>query len=746
MASNTSKYNWLQGARVAVSKRKKSTDSRGLDLKRNYASFWMEDEDDKRFGTSVDKGSADMVRLVKLTAYRKAVTNFVKILTKQEIPVLWYGDGSHTDGKSITLSTGIKDKNFDVTVGLALHEASHVVLTDFDLIRALYLPYHQVPAELQQKYLGMRKILDNTIERAHSNGHNVEALLKGMHNWVEDRRIDHFVFSTSPGYKAYYHKLYDEYWNSKEVLKGMLSTEYRKPTLDSYEFHIYNMINPIFDRKALPGLDQIATEIDLANISRLTSSEDTFLVANRVVNIILDNIEAAQQQDQQQQQSSGSGQGSSDQQQTSSSSSSAGSSSADGEQDGDQQDQQQGEESGEGEGDDQEGDGEEQDGDQQLDSSAGAGHAAYEALRQQRKFLSSYLGDKKRATNKLQKQLQQVAALSVDLETAMVNNKPVTVLMVDYTNEHNVGRFLELRDSYNLNYKQRRDNEELLAANHNFGVNDGDFHSNPYYSESVQKGLEMGGLLGRKLQVHSESRTTVTNRLRSGKIDNRRLAHAGYGIESVFNQIAVDQCKPAHVHITLDGSGSMHGNKWRNAVKMTVAIGKAVTYSQNLDLQVSIRSTTSNSTPTNILIYDSKKNNLTHLTRVLTYFNSNGVTPEGLCFEGMLKKGMLKASDSTVDSYLINISDGEPQGCGGYQGHTAFYHTRAMVNKMRNDLNMTVLSYFVDEPWGSDQQQTTYKPSTNFVTMYGSSAVAIPADSVMQIAKTMNKMFLGSRI
>lgn len=731
MASNTSKYNWLQGARVAVSKRKKSTDSRGLDLKRNYASFWMDDDDDKRFGTIIDNQKTDMVRLVKLTAYRKAVTNFVKIMTKQEIPVLWYGDSSHTDGKSITLSTGIKDKNFDVTVGLALHEASHVVLTDFDLIKALYLPASAVPGELLHKCLGMRKILDNTVERGHKMGHHVEALLKGMHNWVEDRRIDYFVFSTSPGYKAYYHKLYDEYWNSKEVLKGMLSTEYRKPTLDSYEFHIYNMINPIFDRKALPGLDRIVAEIDLANISRLTSSEDTFLVANRVVNIILDNIEAAEQK---QQQSSGNKQSDPNRQQGGSNSSSAHSQ--------DQNDQLQQDGDGNKEQDtEQDGDGNKE---QQLDSSAGASNAAYNALHEQRKFLSGS-SDKKRATNKLQKQLQQVATLSVELETAMFDNKPVTVLMVDYTNEYNVGRFLELNDDTNHDSKQRLANRIALTANHYFGVNRDDFYPYPHQSTYVQKGLEMGGLLGRKLQVHSESRTTVTNRLRSGKIDNRRLAHAGYGIESVFNQIAVDQCKPAHVHITLDGSGSMYGRKWQNAVMMTVAIGKAITYSQNLDLQVSIRSTISDSTPTNILIYDSKKNNLTHLTRVLTYFNSNGVTPEGLCFEGMLKKGMLKASDSTVDSYLINISDGEPQGCGSYYGDTAFYHTRAMVNKMRSDLNMTVLSYFVEEPpYG--EEEVTYKPSNNFVTMYGSSAVAIPADSVMQIAKTMNKMFLGSKI
>ena len=38
--------------------------------------------------------------------------------------------------------------------------------------------------------------------------------LKNMLNYVEDRRIDYYVFSTSPGYKGYYHSMYDKYFHS----------------------------------------------------------------------------------------------------------------------------------------------------------------------------------------------------------------------------------------------------------------------------------------------------------------------------------------------------------------------------------------------------------------------------------------------------------------------------------------------------------------------------------------------------
>jgi predicted P-loop ATPase/GTPase len=43
--------------------------------------------------------------------------------------------------------------------------------------------------------------------------------VKNMLNWIEDRRIDTIVFKSCPGYKAYYHKLYDHYFRCKEVTK-----------------------------------------------------------------------------------------------------------------------------------------------------------------------------------------------------------------------------------------------------------------------------------------------------------------------------------------------------------------------------------------------------------------------------------------------------------------------------------------------------------------------------------------------
>ena len=75
---------------------------------------------------------------MKLAGYRRAIGNFVRIVTGQPIPVRFTTQGdSYTDGKSVTISASLKDKDFDPAVGLALHEGSHIKLTDFETLKTL---------------------------------------------------------------------------------------------------------------------------------------------------------------------------------------------------------------------------------------------------------------------------------------------------------------------------------------------------------------------------------------------------------------------------------------------------------------------------------------------------------------------------------------------------------------------------------------------------------------------------------
>jgi hypothetical protein len=265
----------------------------------------------------------------------------------------------------------------------------------------------------------------------------------------------------------------------------------------------------------------------------------------------------------------------------------------------------------------------------------------------------------------------------------------------------------------------------------------------------------MGGLLGKKLQLHNESRERVDTRLRSGKIDAKRLAHAGYGIEGIFKQIHIDKYKKVNLHISLDGSGSMEGTKWGNTVKMAVAIAKAATYTQNISIQVSLRVTSKGNgdVPVNVFVYDSRKNKISHLVSAFEFFFPQTMTPEGLCFEAMIRKNQLMESTSELDSYFLNISDGMP-GCGSYDGDRAVTHTKRQIDHMKNNLNISVISFFVDSITvknGESPEEVFSnmiesfnmgRSGRAFRGMYGKDASVVSSDSVIQIAKELNKKFL----
>jgi len=206
--------------------------------KHSYSSFWMDDTWDatSKYGglTGEESSASELVKAIKLSAYQRAVANFTKILTKKDIKVVFGGDQSFTDGETISISTAIKDNNFDVQVGLALHEASHCILTDF------------------------KTVTDYIVNRNNTGislSYDEQGTIQSLTNWVEDRRIDLFVFKNCPGYKAYYHKLYDKYFNDPAIDKGFVSKKYREITIDSYMFHIINMVNPKFNPAVLPGLE-----------------------------------------------------------------------------------------------------------------------------------------------------------------------------------------------------------------------------------------------------------------------------------------------------------------------------------------------------------------------------------------------------------------------------------------------------------------------------------------------------------
>jgi hypothetical protein len=728
-----------------TSKYAKSAKSK-FDKTRSYSSFWMDKTwsvDDKFGGLGGFKSnySSDIVKAIRLAAYQRAIGNFTKILTKKDIRLVFSGNESFTDGNTISIASNLGDKNFDTHVGLALHEASHCILTDFEA----------------------------TKEARSTYSHRWQKLFP-LINWIEDRRIDHYVFTSSPGYKAYYHKLYDTYFHSPEVDKLLKSAQTKDASnWQCWELRIVNSLNALADPNAMRGLAEVLGMIDVANIARLKTTGDVVELAVSV----LDRIEEIQEEQKplfqtpQQQQE---GDGEADEQKSGNGSSSNSAEDNDEENDQDEsprESQKQKEEDGEAQGSgsnggDDYGDDDEDDvdggssgeGNSVEDMSDETQAALNKALNKQEAFMDGKIDDRKQGSKNLQKKLDSLTSAGADIQQVGDSaGKAQTAIIYDLAKNGRL--FMDYLQAkvgstrkkawQDMTTEERAASETAVRTVNNHPLDtaiQGFFysyshHADSRYNKAINEGLELGAFLGRKLQLRNETRDLTFNRLNSGLLDSKRIAHAGYGIENVFKQIHIDKYKASNLHISLDASGSMSGGKWEKTLTMTMAIAKAAKSCTNLNVQVSLRHTENRTdNPVVVMIYDSRKNPLQLLELALRASCTNSVTPEGLCYEAMIKRNLFVPTTSECDSYMINISDGYPGGCGGYDGPKAWKHTRDQVTKLEG-MGIKTLSFYVVE-------HTNPGPvGEAFIQMYGAkNSASVGAKDMVGIAKAMNSKFL----
>jgi hypothetical protein len=478
-----------------------------------YSGFWL-DKDATSIGEAFYGRSNTTVKALKLRKYQRAIANFVKILAQRDVPVVFKGTESYTNNEQVVLATDINDKNFDVSAGLALHEASHLKYTDFKVLKA---------------YLG-------NVQWQDADFHE-KTMVKQILNYVEDRRIDNLVFKSSPGYKAYYHKLYDHYFRTPEIANAL--KYHCKPDWDHYMTQLLGMLHPKFNMNSLPGLRDIAAAIDINNIDRLKDTADALEVAKQVYAIMEANIKAAQMPQQDQEDESGED----TKQQAGEGEQEAGDDSADGPAGSENSQNQQG-------GMDA---GAEEDVDTQL--TPAEERAMKEAIRQAQQLVDGQV-EKKQGAHALTTKLKNIQDSPTDFTPVGEGRSGMDCIIHEaYKQAPALAEYVQISEiGYSDRTQQQRDRLSTLN-----NILPGTISS--YASESqtkhVVEGIQLGTILGRKLLTRREERTLEQNRLRTGRIDAKRIAHAGYGIENIFNQIHVDKYKKANIHLTLDASGSM---------------------------------------------------------------------------------------------------------------------------------------------------------------------------------------------
>jgi hypothetical protein len=713
-----------------------------------YSDFWLEQEtySDYLSPSSDNTDEAFSIDLIQLASVRRILSNYVDILTGTNVPVYFkaIGDSYNVGGKEIYITTAIKRrKDFDQAVGLALHEAAHTVLTDFSLAKSIPFSAPKAIWDFGRK----NNIRKPTLER----------FLKTMFNLVEDWYIDDWVMRRVPGYMGYYEASYNVCFNTPIIDEILLGNEFRHPSLASYEFRIINFCNPLTDLMALPGLLEVANEVSISTISRLNSTKKRILTAYKVCEIVMRNVQKVV-----------------DTSATSSGkSSSRGNTPADSTQPGNSpnkgkinvddffKEPSKANESKESK----------SETDRTVQDLADTLGSRPKAIDDENKSVASQTG--KNPDKELSKEVKKAVESQMQYvhgNTAKIELNKHQKTMLDLIERHGIvlvyvpvaieGNDTALRVGCivvkKLSMELITAGQEVFPLANFWKDGEGDTQPDPGTSKAVLDGIKLGSKLGHKLVVRREINLNKDIRRRRGKVNRRLLYSAGFDAEDFFEKVHILKYNKGSLHITVDASTSMVGKKWLETMTMCVAICKATSMVDNIHVTVSFRATKTAKgveMPYIVLAYDSKVDKFSKVKNLFKFLQPCGCTPEGLAF-GAIMDIFTQAVPDEEDRYFLNISDGEPyfnmvspltNQRFTYADGNGVEHTRNQVNKIRRN-GIHILSYYIQDgeykPLGISEGHNTKK---NFQIMYGRDARYIKSDSVIELAKTINQLFLKSQ-
>lgn len=659
--------------------------------------FWLD--------RSMFQGTGESVSIskkLKLLAYKRAISNFVKILTQKDGFVVKFssGDDSYTDGKTVVISSKLDENNFDLTVGLALHEASHLLLTDF-------------------KWLGDRKHVEVSMGEHGLIGLDMRFdVLHKIHNIVEDRYIDSYVYRTAPGYRGYYQTLYNHYFKSPKLAKLLKSKKRCTETVDNYIDQLLNIVGLEFDPNRMIALADIVNELDIQNIDRLKTTKDRLDVAANIYAIILKQVETAKANNINQPPAPNKSENNESDAKPEKEKSKAGES--DNEDNGI---------------DDIENDKGVAD-EENLDLSPAPkedNDDGDELSSKEEKEAEKILSDASNMVNGKVKKDSNSAKLNDEIEMLDIADVTMTPVKVDLYKDYNETPY----DVLEVNTLLVKHINSTIASSNMFNRL---FTHNGYIDKDIQevvaKGVVLGNMLAKRMQVRNEERTFISNRLKSGKIFNRHIALLGADVENIFYKTKTDKFKKSVIHISIDASGSMMGTNFNNSILTATAIAKACTFLKGVSCIISFRSQYESS-PMMVIAYNSKKDHFSKILDIFPRLYAAATTPEGLCYEAYL--AFINEEDSgDVDKFVINLSDGEP--CfqlrkNTYTDATGEYHTKKVWNAILKS-GVVGLSYFI----GHNVRERNVK---SFKFMYGKDAKFVEPGNIVQLATTVNEMLMS---
>ena len=522
---------------------------------------------------------------------------------------------------------------------------------------------------------------------------HTENIIKDLLNWIEDRRIDYLIYKTAPGYRMYYESMYEKYFCDKVIDKALKEKRKCKETLDDYFFHIINFTNPNRDLTQLELLQEIWDIIDLKNISRLKSTTDALEVACTVYKRLAKHLEKNEESV------------------DNNESSPENNTSADGKESGESEESEgSGEGKGSGESVEVEGSGDNNDKNNSLSSRQQK--MLDNAINKQRQFLNGEQKKSGRLTKAQSHTVKAIKEAGTEIVSVDLGGEKVDTIVIKKLTKNIINHMPEI-----------------------FSSRSGNDH------DHVMKGIRLGKMLGKKLQIRNEEKTLKSTRLQSGKIDRRLISQLGYDNSNVFHKIVTDRYKDYFIHISIDASGSMWGEKLRESITSAVAIAQAASMTSGIRVQISFRGTAEfgnnggqswqiRSKCVTVIAYDSAKDKMTKIKNLFGHIATFGMTPEGVAFKSIEKQ--IIQDTKGAECIFINYSDGYPTHMGNHAGQNPIGFTRNVIKQFRES-GMGIISYFISN--GSTDL-------ARFKDMYGNDAENIDPENMFQVSRTMNSKFL----
>lgn len=678
---------------------------------RSWSSYWMDDDsydyfyDDKKAttsqfsfgtGTYTKSGAAtvDIENAHRLASVRRAVSNFVHILTGNEKIVVKFSSGtdSYTTGETVIISAESDPAKFDVLVGTALHEAAHCVFSKNLLKYMTSFSYQSRRDDIISEFP------DTTLD-----SYQLANLYHNIINVIEDRRIDMEVYSRCPGYRPYYDSMYSHYFNKKKIATSLVyDKQLRDKTINAYMFRLINITNPatIHTLDALPNFRKIYEMIDVSNILRLSSKDgtvnidDIFELVESVFRFIVSEINEAANANN--------------------------ANNADGDGDG-----------------------------------AADGDGVASASEDSDSELNNY--DIGSAAEAVGKEFGQNKLRETKLDTDSMIHKQTDIVNNNFNKGKKKIRVGTERAIKALE-KSGTELGSINIENTNMSfvriqsVKDSTLNILPYEifnanafkdaiaSEFYNDGIRLGRIIVDKIKIRHDENSTKFTRRNIGKLDRRLVHSLGMDNQNVFFNTVTESYKNSVIYLTIDASSSMSGyygtSKWKKAATLATGLAYAATKINNFNIVVNLRYGLNNIW--SITIYDSRVNNMNHFAKWIHIFRPSGATPESLAYE-LDYKYISGLNTNNNNAYFITITDGEP-AYGTYNGQVAITHARKWINNIKQS-GYNVLAYFIGEDRGYYNDNTQHQQV--FTRCYGANGTTVQVNSMHRIAQTVSNLLVN---